>query len=395
MNARCCVKMPPVEWRGLETSNVHSKPFTARRCAFGLVAVLALATVARSQYVPETEPRPGEQRLTAYQFKATHNSFERSETLDEQMDTYNVWMLELDCFWDESAQQIYVEHYCGSPHVAEPLINELVEIGASLTKSGRFTIIYLDMHGAMAPCYDDWPAQDTYRAFVQDEVESILGADRIYTPLDFNDIDSQQWPSYQELARRGKNFAVFATEYAAGGNAYSDWLFNATGTNPPEDSFRENIALVNLSGGCDMDTTDAAPDLSATSNPDRWLFRAYPGTDSLLCDLCSEQDGNYWDTMIDRGFNFIASNCVSDEHTFDSRLHSPAPMYVFPFNAGDDQYGTLGLPFGGAAGLQVAFNVVSPMVDIRIWFGTYDLPVVTTINRPMVLTASGGDVTIQ
>jgi hypothetical protein len=364
-----------------------------RALPFLVVTALVLGAPLHGAHIPETAPRVGEQRFNRFIYKASHNSYERDEPLYDQIDVFNVWQLELDLQYDNGQLPgsciISVEHYCASLHGSRSLTAELNEIAASLTAGQRFTVIYLEMKSPLTgadPCYQDWPDRSSYRQCIRDAFAGTIGVDRIYRADDFKSIDHSRWPSRPELQRRGKNFMVVLDEHEVGGLADDDFFFGATEENPPGTGLPANTVLVNINGGCDIDSVDSGP---ADVN-DRWLYRAYP--DTTRCDYCIGHDGGYWTNAIKFGFNFIATNCVSEGFTVQSPTHSPQPLFVREyFQTSEPQYGTLGYPYIGVDGALAGVNRASPMVDVVFSGGTYEVTKasggVYVIDKPVVLKA--------
>src|SRR3954469_25982212 len=89
----------------------------------------------------------GEQRFNAAIYKSSHNSYQRNESLAEQIDDYNIWQIELDIIDYEG--ELKVRHDCGdlwALHNAETLSDLLTKLVAeSKTYIYKFTIIYLDL----------------------------------------------------------------------------------------------------------------------------------------------------------------------------------------------------------------------------------------------------------
>ncbi len=350
------------------------------------MAALVVASAAAAQHLPETDPRPGERRFNAFIYKASHNSYERSEPLDQQIDVYSVWQLELDMQWEGNGCDITVDHYCGSVHDAQSLAAELAEIAVAKTFSRRFTVLYMETKNPdNNVCYEDWPERSRYRQCIVDTLDAVLGTERIYTAHEFAAIDHFRWPSRPELQRRGKYFMVILDEGSIGGPFDDEFFFSATEENPPGAGVPPNTVLVNVNGGCDANSVDYGP---AEVN-DRLLYRAWP--DGRTCDGCWLHDGNYWDNAVAFGYNFIATNCVDGDHTFSTATHSPQPLFVEVSGEPAAQYGTLGLPYIGTSGVLAGIERASPMVEVVIGGGTYDVTAARrgpyVIDRPVVLMA--------
>jgi len=336
-------------------------------------------------YCPETTPRAYEPQMHNFVFKASHNSYDRSETLGEQIDDYNVWMLELDCWWLDN--NIYVRHLCGGGN-GDTLASQLNEIVAAQTDHLKFTLIYMEMKydctnddwqcGFLETCHA-WPAD--VRSQFETRIRTAVVDNWIYTADEWDSIDNKQWPSHQELIRRGKHYAFILDERGNGDGGNS--FFFEVGQGGGYDT------LVNHDGGCDG---GGSPD--AVTPTARYLHRAYPG--SSCAGLCSEQNGGYWNDGVTLGFNFVATNCVSDSHTFDVRTHSPDPMWVVGAATGRDQWGTHRFPYYSPFGILAAtLRATTPAVDIRIEGGTYAFPVNTTFTGRGVLKSNNGTVTLS
>lgn len=387
-------------------SSTHSIPDHGpnRREPMHTLAIIILAAAACASaaaqcpspswngYCPETTPRTGEQRVSALQYKASHNSYERSESLDEQIDDYNCWMLELDCWWLDS--DIHVRHLCSGTN--GPLFtSKLQEIAASGTATQKFTFIYLELKydctndncecGFGETCHS-WPTG--YRSTFRTEIESYLDSNRIYTADEWVAIDDYAWPSIQELVRRGKSYAFIIDERCTG-DAGNSYFFEVT------TGGSGYTTLINRDAGC-----DGGESPGAVTPTTRFLYRAYPSAG--CAGLCSGQNEEYWSDATRLGYSFIATNCVSDEHTFDySEVHSPMPFYVVYTGSPSHQWGTSAFPKVGAVGLLTATLTASPMVDVVVAPGDYPLSPLAggtlTINRPMVLHSTNpfGDVVIR
>ncbi len=333
-------------------------------------------------YCPETTLRPGEVPIWQQQFKATHNSFQLSRDMDDQIDDYNNWLLELDLHYENG--QIIVEHHCADLVGSQSFAAAMAEIARSVTWSQKVTFIYLNRvtSGTGFECYDEWPSG--YQELIKNQIFAAVGEERIYKYADFYWDDSSVWPSVQELVRRGRNFVI-----------------SIDGDSDQEAYFFLNSIVVPVEGGCDAGGSPAP----WTAEHNR-LGRLYPGGWQGICSTsCLFQDDDYFDDGVRQGYTFIANNCVEDEDCVDTRLHSPMPYFVSPSGTPDHQWGTLAYPRVGPFGLWLALQVVSPMVEIQMLPGTYavtDLPPPLPggplrINRPMVLIkrSGAGDVVIR
>jgi hypothetical protein len=343
----------------LSAASLSGGPILAQ-CPPGYTADSNCASgcVSPNGYCAETTPRSGEERLTEFQYKASHNSYERSETLDEQIDDYNVWMLELDCWWlDET---IYVRHLCGGGN-GDLFSSQLDEILDSDTLYDRVTFLYLELKkdctndncscGFGEGCYP-WPSD--YRSQFESRLNSKFG-NRVYTADEWSQLDNHSWPSTQELVRRDKNIVVFLDERCTGDGG-NDYFFEVGGSGGYD-------ALVNRDGGCDG---GGSPDAATPTS--RYLYRAYPG--ASCGGLCSEQNGGFWDDGTSLGYSFIATNCVSDSHTFDyTEIHSPFPTYVSASATGNDQRGTHSMPYVGSTGLWTGYGDATPATHFKFTGG--------------------------
>lgn len=319
-------------------------------------------------HIPETAPRPGEVRLSQMRYKASHNSYERGESIDQQIDKWNVWMVELDIFWDEDQSdvgKVTVEHYCGSPHNAQSLAWELREAKEASIQSYRPTIIYLDMKDPPGgdTCYQDWPYTLVYMDEVRKIINNILGESNIYKAEDFKDVDKLKWPSWQELQRRGKRWIVILDTVAAGLDEQDSKYFfgHWSGGN----IFTSSV-LINSGNSWDKPFYDLG-----SSGRDRWLYRLYPSWGD--CGVFGETK-TYWNNGVkENKYTFTATNCINKEYTMESPTHSPMPLYVNLTGSGN-QFGTLANPYFGSAGLQNAIVRVSSGVPLFIHPGSYDVP---------------------
>jgi hypothetical protein len=374
--------------------NFHSKLVAiAVSIAFGAIVVVP---------APSQNVGPGENAFNAGIYKGTHNSYSHHESLAQQIDNYNVWQIELDIY--DFYGDLKVNHDCDPSSISradtlETLVNKMVT--ESTTYFYKFTVIYLDMKGnGLDGCAYGWGVQ------IKDRIKNIfihsLGITHIYKTADFINEDRSQWPSYQALVGRGFYWCVVVdwheeksrdVDYGCRrDDAIDDILFCATSQNPPvESSLSQNTVLVNVDGGCDANptATTPVPDLRSA----RWLYRLYPGGG---CD-CQQQNGNYWENGVSKSYNFIATNCVNWDHTFEPSTHSPVPLYVdrfanvsCPNNYVACDWGTHAFPYHN---LIDAIARASPMVTLFIQGGEYQVTapsVPLTINHPMILTASGG-----
>jgi hypothetical protein len=341
----------------------------------------------------------GEQRFNAAFYKASHNSYDRDESLASQIDDYNVWQLELDIYDYEG--DLKVNHNCdaGSLDAASSLsflLNKMV--AESATYYRRFTVIYLDMKGnGLDGCLVNWGEN------INERLKSIfiesLGGDHIYPSTEFINIDKSFWPSWQNLVRRGYYWCIVVDWHGERpDNAINDPLFfEATSSNPPDaDNDPENMLLICVDGGCDSYPTSDDPKLKN----DRLLYRIYPGAGCALD--CQQQNGNYWQNGVNRQYNLVASNCVNWDHTFQPPMHSPAPLFVnaaaavnCPMDYNSCEWGTRGFPFHNLA---AAIYRASPMVTVFIEAGDYvtrTSGVEFRIHQPVIFKPINGTVRIH
>jgi hypothetical protein len=352
----------------------------------GLIGIGAAFAPALSQNIG-----PGEKPFNAAIYKGSHNSYSRDESLAQQIDNYNVWQIELDV-WDFYGD-LKVNHDCDPSSIShadtlQKFIDKMVT--DSKTYVYKFTLIYLDMKGnGLDGCAYNWGAQ------IKDRIKSTfvdsLSTTHIYSAAEFINRDHSQWPSYQELVRRGHYWCVVVDwhDETPTNAAFDDILFYATSQNPPdESSLSQNTVLVNVDGGCDANPTDTLPGLRNA----RWLYRLYPGG-GCYAD-CKQQNGKYWKNGISKSYNFLASNCVNWDHTFQPPTHCPNPLFVSgnaacPNGYSTCDWGTPAFPFND---LNNAINRASPMVTLFIRGGQYQVTfqgVPRVINHPMIFTASG------
>jgi len=320
----------------------------------------------------QTNIGPGEQRFNAAVYKASHNSYERDESLASQIDDWNCWCLELDLVW-HTDNQIRVQHGCSSGD--ELLFTRLTQIAASVDAGNRVTVVYLEMKGAC----EAWPARSVYRNYIRSAMDSAF-FNGVYPAIEFKTTDQHRWPSYQELLRRGYFWIIILDEEETG-FADDDYFFGMARGNPPT-AFEDNSVLIN------SDDDDDVPNFG--NEPDRWLFRAYP------TPVCGPgDDADYFHDAAANGYNFVATNCIDHAYTMITPTHSPAPFHVAPGDINATQYGTLGYPYRSADGFMLATLRVSPMVPIVIETGVYDVSPSFQISRPMVLKTNGGLVRIE
>lgn len=349
-----------------------------RTLAFVLAsATLSACAIAQSA----TNVRPGEQRLNTFAFKASHNSYERGESMASQIVDYSTYFLELDMFWDNDVNGVMIEHFCASAHNARSLQEELAEIASATTGADeRIVIVYLEKKDPGAPCYNDWPDRTSYRTHIVNALSATLGLENIYPSSEFMGLDQSTWPSMQELNRRGYRYVVILDEMP---RVLDNLMFGVTTVANPG-AVLSNVVMINQENGNDGGGRDA---FVTTTGP-RWLNRCYSDR-----DLCSLNDDAYWNDSLTRGFNFVATNCVDDPVTIvDPRLHSPSPLFLDPFVVITQGWGTSSQPINN---LTVALLRASTGVTISARGAVYDLPNGTTISKPVTIKARGGPVTLR
>ena len=359
---------------------------------------MALAAVALSVVaVSAQQLAPGEIPFNAAIYKSSHNAYDRHESLASQIDDYNVWQLELDVY--DYRGGLKVNHNCDPASIdASSTLEFLLEkmVSESARFRDRFTIIYVDLKGdGHDQCVYAWGSELGQR--LTEAFESRLGKERIYTSAMFVDRDQSRWPSHQELVRRGLNWGVVIDWHGtAPAQANPDGVFFAVAQTDPFDSSREaaNAVLINVDGGC-----DAAPvSVSPGSTNERWLYRAYPGPCGQNCD---QLDGMYWSIAVANRYNFVATNCIDRDHTFQPPTQSPDPLLVSsrvattcPQNYAACEWGTAGFPFKD---LSAALRRASPMTTVLVNAGTYTVTASgpMLVGQPMELRAIDGNVVMR
>jgi hypothetical protein len=379
-------------------------------CSFGL-------------YAGAPNVGPGEQRFNEPVYKGSHNSEVRDESLAEQIDSYNVWQIELDIMDFEGDFKVPGDS-CDPASLSQAdslstLLNKLQAESNPLAHP--FTVIYLDMKGmGQSGCAYTWGSD------IKDRLKTAfvagLGQSAIYPSSEFVSTDASSWPSYQNLAARNYRWAVIVDWHGYVPSGFSpgpagclgqsqynclvqdDLLFAVTSSIPaPSTTLTANTVLVNLSAGC-----NAAPGPTATVLPprdNRWLYRGWPSGECSL--ICSHMDGAYWNYAVKNvGYNFVATNCINYDDTFNGPYggltHSADPLFVAqrpgptcPGSNSTCEWGTETFPFHD---LNAALERASTAVTVLIGGGTYK---VSSSNGPKVVTArmtlqaNGGPVILQ
>ena len=304
--------------------------------------------------------------LDYFQFKASHNSYQRDEDIDDQIDNYNVWCVELDLNWEtDCGPCITVDHCCDlvTDCAGEQRLDEsIAEILRSTDTDQRVTFIWLDIKDPSIwwnRCHETWPANR--REVIRNGMLG-LGSSTIYSKTEF-DMDFKanggHWPSWQNLRDRGKRFIlVLEDALDASGKDDDPILFIAVGS--LDDARRiSHATFINIEGA---DTTLGIP-----APNDRWIYRAW---------------GADWNKGVARGFNLIGTDDVDHGNTItDSRTHSPQPLYVNGFNFNSDRlWGTKSFPMNQ---IPPALVRATPGSTLRIRSGTYAGP--HTFDKPLLV----------
>lgn len=349
---------------------------TTRIVMMSFVATAALSNAVYSQHVWEYVPRPGEQRLSYFQWRATHNSFQRYEDghwgnpnfripMSTQISLHGVRLLELDLTYKEQEQLLWVRHHCADAEGEMTYHAAMDEIQATPGLEDTFVLVYFNKHsfncGNLAPLPSDWQLQ------VAMDLETRFG-DWVYRSGELRSPigDNHLWPSIQELIRRGKHIG-FVTDGADSLNYFFDYNSN----DPPE-----------------WYNTDDENDVRTFN--DRTLSRTYPA--QFTCG----GDQHYADAMTNN-FTFAAINCLNQHSShLDPRIHPPFPMYVSPIFSGT-AWGTLGAPYFGAAGLESASQRAAAhqatrgpsKIDVKLLPGGYPGMTGRILSGPIVLKSTG------
>jgi hypothetical protein len=387
-----------------ENLHTYSELFNLSSSVVGVAVAIGIGAIFVAP-VQSQNIGLGEKRFNAAIYKGSHNSYSRDESLAQQIDDYDVWQIELDVY--DYRGDLKVNHTCDAASVAnadtlETLLSKMV--ADSKTYFHRFTVIYVDMKECSIA---NWGQQIKDR--MKNAFARSLGIAHIYPAAEFTDRDHSEWPSYQELVRRGYYWGVIVDWHGEvpRNAALDDMLFYATSINPPdENALSLNTVLVNVDGGCDASSTSvsAAPstiagDCTPRGPRDcRWLYRLWPnttGSPAGCYDDCQSMNDKYWQNGTEKGYNFVATNCVNWNHTFEPPIHSPNPLFVDQFartNCPEGystcEWGTLSFPYHI---LMDAITRASPMVTLFIRGGQYQVTTPSapcTIKHPMILTAS-------
>jgi len=367
---------------------------TALCLTFSAVFFIALVVSRQARALP------GEQPFNTLIFKASHNSFDRKESLAQQIDDYNVWQIELD-LWDYRGE-IKVNHSgdAASLEAADSLATLLNRIPReSHYFRSRVTVIYFDIHTIS---WAGWTSDSRTR--LRSICYATLGEKHVYPASQFIGDDRSRWPSYQNLVRRGYNWILIADwgSLVTGSSNNDDLFFTTTHQERPYASaLTNNTVLVNIDGGCDAGSARPAMPVVVRDGRDRWLTRSYPSGE--CSSTCLGQNGVYWKDAIAHSYNFIATNCIDWDHTFEEPTHSPDPLFVAVSRAGECpheyascEWGTHSFPIHN---LLMALERASSGVTIEMEGGTY---IVThggdsrAVTKPVILRGRIGQlVTIR
>jgi hypothetical protein len=303
-----------------------------------LPAVLLLPTVAVGAPI---DPAPGESPANYQQYFSSHNSYQRDESLTEQLDFYNVWEIELDVRWRENAlcqgggTGFYILHACEDPVGRGWLVDSLNEIAATRRMQDGFFFLNLELGDASVKyaclgCGVEGPSfPPSYLTLLQSLILDTF-SDSVYTWQDFV-ADGKQWPSIQELLRRGKHVAVYANDIGNVGSIFFEITESVGFAVDP-------VAVWN--------TDDPSTDISGTG--ERFLTRRYPDP------YCWMEDSSDYYSAREHGFSHLSTNCIQEWAPIVWLFHPPLPTYLVPVGGAGLQLGTWGLPYRGGVGVVAA-----------------------------------------
>lgn len=379
----------------------HVLPLVPFLAAFAAsVAVAQCPNVRPNGYCPETTLRPGESPIWQLQFKGIRDAgrfFEESYDFEALIDSYNNWVIEFDLYSLFGSRRVsrYLCEYGGN---ALHFSTALQRISLSQRTQDKVTFLVLTpQSGGTFPyeCFSNLAGVSNNDGFreIKEDLFQQLPEEQFYTHADFRDIDNFTWPSVQELVRRGQHYVVFLGEFFENDDGPAgveeNFFFGVFDENPDWGN-PGNCALAQRDGGCDAGGTP-----SAWTPNSRFLMRGYPS--GACAGSCSLQNDGYFSDGLSQGYNFISTDCVEDDVCVRPPVHSPIPMIVKNSATTEHQWGTADFPLVGSPGLFAALNFVSPMVEIRVSNGDYNVrqflpfpsaPMV--INRPMVINKQFG-----
>ena len=352
--------MPQRDIHKPESCNCHLIRVCVKSAGIIIALCFLAGTLAQAQDSLSGLP------LDNFQFKESHYANNHDEEIDDQMDNYNVWGLELDLqFGYDCGPCISVDHSCLPNDGDQRLSESIAEILRSTDMSNRITFIWLDIKdsgwGPWNYCYNEWPYNR--REFIRNGMLG-LGVDNIYTKTEF-DLDfatnGGHWPSWQNLRDRGKKFIIVLEdpiERPPSGKDDDPVLFIAVSSISEAKSV-PHATFINIEHA---DTAFGVPQPN-----DRYIYRAW-NTD--------------WNDAAARGFNLIQTDDIDQGYTItDSRTHSPQPMYVNGFAFNEDRlWGTKNYPMNLIASALVR---ATPGTTLRIHPGSYAGPY--TLDKPMIV----------
>lgn len=294
--------------------------------------------------------------------------------MDDQVDNYNVWCLELDLNWECNEAPgcaIKVDHCCYfiGCSGAQWLDESLAEIMRSTDINSRITFIWLDIKNpreGQNDCHERWPANR--RQIIRDAMVAGLGAANIYTKAEFQrdfEANGNRWPSWQNLQERGQKFILVLEDQIDGSGKNDDGAFFIAVKSLTEARRFPHAAFINVEGA----------DLGREDPPkwnDRYIYRTW---------------GADWNTAVSLGFNLIGTDDIDEPTTItDPRIHSPSPIYVSPFFNSDQMWGTKDHPIPE---ISSAIARATPGSTLRIrpwiypWLWVY--PQRYVFDKPVVL----------
>lgn len=346
--------------------------------------LLATTALLTSNLSAQTNVPPGEQRLNRFQYHATHNSYERDNcgggvSIIEQLDRYDVWMLEFDLRWKTTASfnDFWILHHCAEPCNQGPFDDFLAQIAQSHRATYGLTVIYFDS-GDISGC-SSWPnvvsKPSNWQELLAAKLTGALG-NRCYTYADSTN-DLRSLPSAQELLRRGKNFIPVVNA------SQSDFFFDLN-------SYDRNFVWINE--GAETRPVSLTNDLR-----DAYTARHYPSGGWL----CSNGDQG-WEWAVTNGYTFPASNCSDKSGSpYSVYLHPPLPTYVNPAQPQAGR-GTWLEPHGGPNALRAAIQRAAlheslkgpSMIGIQIAGGLHSIESRTDTALRLVPQAGSGLVRI-
>ena len=312
--------------------------------------------------------------LDSVQFKMSHNSYQQTEDIDDQLDNYNVWAVELDLNWEEDCGPcIEVEHCCYACSGTQYLSDSIAEILRSTDINYRVTFIWLEIKKIF--CHETWPSNR--RDIIRDTLIGLLGEDNIYKKEEFQRYfeNNGHWPSWQEIRDQGKKFILVLEDPVDASGKADDRVLFITVASEQETHDVPWATFVNIKGA---DTSLGVP----VPN-DRWIYRAW------FSDGTS--DHHNWENGVSRGFNLIYTDDINGDYTIlDSRTHSPQPLYVdasytdpcspIPILLCERYFGTKGYPMND---LLAATTRATPGSTLRSRPGNYAGSY--TFAKPMIV----------